>query len=86
MGYYDLPAEINYITRLKQDSILYVGYSMGSTKFFVLASERPEIAKNIKAMFAFAPVAYTNDLIGPAQRVGRWIRSLKVNIIYIKNS
>lgn len=60
---YDLPAEINYISRIQSD-ITYVGHSMGTTAFFIMASEKPEVASKIKAMFGLGPVAYLKDVRG----------------------
>ncbi|XP_058807148.1 lipase 1-like [Phymastichus coffea] len=55
MGIYDLPAIITYITSLKNDSIFYVGHSMGTTMSHIMAIERPDMAKKIKALFCFGP-------------------------------
>ncbi|XP_031776844.1 lipase 3-like [Nasonia vitripennis] len=64
MGIYDLPAQIKYITDMKNDDIVYVGHSMGTTTFYVMAIERPDIASKIKAMFGLAPVAFVNHIKG----------------------
>ncbi|OXU31803.1 hypothetical protein TSAR_005816 [Trichomalopsis sarcophagae] len=64
MGIYDLPAQIKYITDMKNDDIVYVGHSMGTTTFYVMAIERPDIASKVKAMFGLAPVAFVNHIKG----------------------
>lgn len=62
MGLYDLPAQIKYITDMKNDDLVYVGHSMGTTVFYVMAIERPDIASKVKAMFGLAPVAFLNHI------------------------
>lgn len=57
MGYYDLPAVIDYILNVTQtDKLYYVGHSMGTTMFFVMASTRPEYNKKIRLFSGMAPV------------------------------
>jgi pimeloyl-ACP methyl ester carboxylesterase len=75
MGVSDLPAVIDYIletTGSKQ--IFYGGHSMGTTMFYVLASQRPEYNSKIRVMFSLAPVAFMSHLKSPivqlASRVG----------------
>lgn len=59
IGKYDLPAAIDYIlmnTRTPQ--VHYIGYSMGTTLFYIMASERPEYQPKIRSQVSLAPVAY----------------------------
>ena len=50
---------IDYILKVTgQDSLYYIGYSMGTTVFFVMTSVLPEYNAKVKAMAAMAPVAY----------------------------
>ncbi|KAL1114995.1 hypothetical protein AAG570_007818 [Ranatra chinensis] len=61
MGTQDLPDIIDYIVKTAdKHKIDYVGHSMGSTMFFVMASERPEYNDKIDNMVALAPVVYCN--------------------------
>lgn len=55
---YDLPAVIKYITDLKKDKLFYIGHSMGATTFSVMAIEKPEIARRVRAMISLAPATY----------------------------
>ncbi|XP_018058326.1 PREDICTED: lipase 3-like [Atta colombica] len=65
MGIYDLPAMIDYILyQTGQKQLFYVGFSQGTTQFWVLTSLRPEYNKKIKLMSALAPVAYTGHIGG----------------------
>ncbi|XP_053997911.1 uncharacterized protein LOC128886773 [Hylaeus anthracinus] len=67
-GVYDLPATITHITDLKNDTLhAYVGYSMGSTCFFVMASERPQVVNLLRSAYSLAPVAYMKHLKSPAR-------------------
>jgi pimeloyl-ACP methyl ester carboxylesterase len=66
IGVFDVPAVINYsLTTTGQDSLYWVGHSMGTTQFFVAMSEHPELNSKIKLMSAFAPVSYTEHMISP---------------------
>ncbi|KAJ8264387.1 hypothetical protein GJAV_G00148570 [Gymnothorax javanicus] len=54
----DLPAAINYITKITgQEQIYYVGHSQGTTIAFIAFSTMPELASKIKMFFGLAPVA-----------------------------
>lgn len=87
MGRYDVPAEIEYITKLKNESsLMYIGHSMGTTIFYAMASERPDIASKVKAMFGLAPVAFTDHMRGPFYLLGSALRRAQVyKYCYIKN-
>lgn len=73
MGLYDLPAMVDYIleeTGRKQ--LYYIGHSQGTTAFFVMAAKKPDYNTKVKAMFAFAPVAYLRHMRN------RFLKSLAV--------
>lgn len=53
---YDIPAFIDHILKTtNQSSLFYVGYSQGTTGFFMMSSEKPEYNKKVKLMTALAP-------------------------------
>lgn len=57
MGYYDLPSIIDHMLNVtKEKDIFYIGHSMGSTMFLVMASTRPEYNDKVKFMIALGPV------------------------------
>ena len=59
MGVYDLPACIDYIlTMTRQRDLFYIGHSMGTTMFYVMASTRPEYNSKVRLMISLSPVAY----------------------------
>ncbi|KAF5298366.1 hypothetical protein FQR65_LT01144 [Abscondita terminalis] len=60
---YDVPAMIDYILDVtKQENLMYVGHSQGTTSFFAMAASKPEYQKKIRFMTALAPVAYTTNI------------------------
>ncbi|KAJ9595448.1 hypothetical protein L9F63_013359, partial [Diploptera punctata] len=66
LGVYDIPAEVDYILeKTGEKSIYYIGMSMGTTMYFVFASERPEYNHKIRLMIAMAPVVYMNKATTP---------------------
>nr|XP_018905705.1 PREDICTED: lipase 3-like [Bemisia tabaci] len=69
MGILDLPAMIDYVLNVtEQSSLSYVGHSMGTTMFYVLCSQRPEYNSKVRVMFSLAPVAYLTYVRSPVIR------------------
>ena len=80
MGKYDLPAAISYITNLTLTPLhTYIGQSMGTTTFYIMAIKRPEIAKMVKIMISFAPVAFVGNTIHPLKVLIPSINSIEVS-------
>lgn len=70
MGYYDLPASIDYIlSTTGYEQLSYAGHSMGTSMFFVLGAERPEYMDKVTAMVAMAPVMYLWHVRSPLIRL-----------------
>ncbi|XP_015182224.1 PREDICTED: lipase 3-like isoform X2 [Polistes dominula] len=66
VGYYDLPAIIDYVLEETANSELsYVGYSQGTTAFYVMGSERPEYNAKVKVMVSLAPIAFLYNQQSP---------------------
>ncbi|CAL8120119.1 unnamed protein product [Orchesella dallaii] len=66
IGYYDLPAYIDYIlTNTGEPELFYIGHSMGTIAFWILMSEHPEYNSKIHSMFAMGPVAFLNGTVSP---------------------
>ncbi|XP_029170659.1 lipase 3-like isoform X2 [Nylanderia fulva] len=66
IGYYDLPAMIDYILEETGHSKLYyIGHSQGTTTFYVMMSERPEYNAKIKGMISLAPIAFLSNQRSP---------------------
>ena len=69
MGYYDLPAMIDYILKVtNHDRLYYIGHSMGTTMFFVMASTRPEYNDKIRLMAAMTPVISLDEAFYPREK------------------
>ncbi|KYQ54206.1 Lipase 3 [Trachymyrmex zeteki] len=62
IGYYDLPATIDYILeKTGHSKLYYIGYSQGATTFYVMGSERPEYNAKIKGMISLAPAVFLGN-------------------------
>ncbi|XP_012859671.1 lipase member K-like [Echinops telfairi] len=65
MAKYDLPALINFIIRKTgQEQIHYVGHSQGITVAFIAFSEHPDLAQQIKNIFALSQVFCLGNTTG----------------------
>lgn len=70
MGYYDIPAFIDYIlAKTNQKKIFYLAHSQGNTAFFAMAAQRPEYNEKIRLMVALAPVAFISNTDHPVLKV-----------------
>lgn len=81
MGYYDLPAFIDYIISLtNQEKLFYIGHSLGTTCFFALSSTRPEYNKKFRLSINLAPIAYSNNIqISYVHWMAHYQNELEVN-------
>lgn len=79
MAIHDLPAALYHVANVTQrpGDIIYIGHSMGTTMFFVLSSLRPQIAKNIKAAVAMAPVAYMTHIRSPIRYLAPFVNDIQ---------
>ncbi|CAL1684026.1 unnamed protein product [Lasius platythorax] len=46
----------------------YIGHSMGTTCFYVMATERPEIARMVQLMISLGPGAFLNHMKSPVRQ------------------
>ncbi|EFN89852.1 lipase 3 [Harpegnathos saltator] len=68
MGIYDLPAAISYVTNMRfQPLHAYIGHSMGTTAFYVMATQCPQITQMIQMMISLAPVAFLQHIKSPVR-------------------
>ncbi|CAF4811850.1 unnamed protein product [Pieris macdunnoughi] len=59
MGTLDMPATIDYILeRTNMKRLTYIGYSQGTTAFFIMCSTKPEYNDKINHAILLAPVAW----------------------------
>ena len=60
----DYPASIDYILNVTQQKDLYfIGYSMGTSHYFMLLSEKPQYNEKIKAGIMIGPAIYLDNPI-----------------------
>ena len=70
MGKYDIPATITKILEeTSQKKIFYIGHSMGTTGFMVMANERPDMLDHIHLASLMAPVAYVDNMKSPVRHL-----------------
>ncbi|VEN35214.1 unnamed protein product, partial [Callosobruchus maculatus] len=66
LGYYDVPACVDYILgRTKAKTLSYIGHAQGTTQYFVMASTRPEYNSKVNVMVALGPVAFMTNVAQP---------------------
>lgn len=67
MAKYDLPSMLNYTLNVtRQNSLIYVGHSMGTTALFAMSTLYPKYAhKVVKAAVLLAPVAAIPNMSSP---------------------
>uniref|UniRef100_A0A8D8TGD5 Lipase 1 n=2 Tax=Cacopsylla melanoneura TaxID=428564 RepID=A0A8D8TGD5_9HEMI len=62
-GLYDMPASIDHILAVTgRRSLSYIGHSMGTTMFYVMASMRPSYNQKVNLHIGLAPVAYSSRM------------------------
>ncbi|XP_029167696.1 lipase 1-like [Nylanderia fulva] len=78
MGIYDLPAMITFITNMRSQSLhAYIGHSMGSTSFYVMASRRPEIAQMVQKMIGLGPAVFIDHIKGLLRYLAPFARKIQ---------
>lgn len=75
---------MTYIQEVNKGKILYIGHSMGTTIFYVFASEKPEIASNtILGAISFSPVVFLGNVASTGLRLAsRLVFLAKVKFIF----
>jgi lysosomal acid lipase/cholesteryl ester hydrolase len=80
----DYPVTIDYILETTGfENIFFVGYSMGTTQYLILLSERPEYNEKIRAGILLGPTAFGGHAKNPmivaspyAELIGTFITKL----------
>lgn len=66
MGTQDLPAVIDYVLATRTlGKLYYVGFSQGTTTFFIMCSLKPEYNEKVKHAVLLAPIALINNIKYP---------------------
>lgn len=70
IGFYDLPAMLDYVLKFKNSTkLFYVGHSQGTTSLLVLLSSHPEYNEKIIQGHLMAVSAYRNSLPGSLDQI-----------------
>ncbi|PSN46066.1 Lipase 1 [Blattella germanica] len=78
MGVYDLPASLNWVLNITgRDKLFYVGHSMGTTMFFVMASTLPQYNDKIQLMVGLAPVAFVEHIKSPIRLLAPFTKDVE---------
>lgn len=81
MAIYDVPAAIDYILNTtNQKDLYYVGFSMGTSVFWAMLSERPHYAAKIRFMVAMGPVAYLRNIKGPLGYAAPFVNQIELTL------
>ncbi|KAH0623586.1 hypothetical protein JD844_006503, partial [Phrynosoma platyrhinos] len=71
MGYYDIPAVIDFIlNKTGHKQLYYIGHSEGSTTGFIALCAWPKLAEKIKVFFALAPTTTITFATTPMLKLG----------------
>ena len=77
-GHHDYPAMIDYVLDSTGfEDLFFVGYSMGTTQYFVLLSELPEYNDKIRAGFLMGPAAYMGNAYNPIFQLADYAEDLQ---------
>ncbi|CAL8124021.1 unnamed protein product [Orchesella dallaii] len=70
MGMYDLPAMLDYVTKITQKpKAHYIGFSMGTTLFFSGLSKRPEYSEKVGIGIALGPSTFQDHFFNSWAKV-----------------
>jgi len=77
VGTYDIPAMIDRIRNITgQDKIFFIGFSMGTTAYMIMANQKPEYQQYIQLANLMAPVAYVDHMKSPLRFLSPFINQL----------
>jgi len=83
-GNYDIPAMIDQIISVtEQEKIFYIGHSMGTTGFMVMANDKPAYQDKIHLASFLAPVAYVDHMQSPIKYLAPFTGSIQWIIDYL---
>ncbi|XP_014226292.1 lipase 3-like isoform X1 [Trichogramma pretiosum] len=83
MGIYDIPAVLSYLTSIRNDKVIYIGHSMGTTMAYVMSILRPDAAQNVSAIYSLAPVAYCGHAKSPVRFVTPFLDEIELISDYL---
>ncbi|EZA61581.1 Lipase [Ooceraea biroi] len=79
LGVHDIPAMIEYIVnKTSQPLHTYIGHSMGTTAFYVMASEKPTFTRMVRTMVGLAPVAFLEHIQSPIRYLAPFAKDFEI--------
>lgn len=83
MGKYDVPAVLKFILqKTGKEKLIYVGYSMGCSMFFVAMATHPELTSKVEVMMGLAPAGSLAHMSSPVIRtVAPFVKHIEVGIL-----
>lgn len=61
MGYFDMPAVIEYILHVtNREKLDIIGHSIGATSALIMCSTKPELNDKVRSLTAIAPGVFYN--------------------------
>lgn len=86
VGTFDLPASFDYILmKTSAPQLHYVGFSMGTSVFFIMASERPEYHHKIRSQISLAPVAYLFNTRSSVRHIAPYAKQMNIMYQWVSN-
>ena len=80
MAVYDVPAVIDYILEVtQQSSLYYIGFSWGNTMYYMTMSLKPEYNSKVRLMVSIGPSAYQHDFPNKLDLVAPIIQGISVS-------
>ncbi|KAB0791274.1 hypothetical protein PPYR_03074 [Photinus pyralis] len=69
-GVFDLPASVDYALKVtKQNSLFFIGHSIGASAFFIMCSLKPEYNKKVRLATTLAAAAYVTRPVTPLTQI-----------------
>jgi len=86
VGTFDLPASFDYILmKTNATQLHYIGYSMGTSVFFIMASERHEYHQKIRSQISLAPVAYLFKTRSSVRHIAPYAKKMNTMYQWVSN-
>lgn len=86
VGTFDLPASFDYIlSKTNATQLHYIGYSMGTSVFFIMASEKHEYHQKIRSQISLAPVAYLYNTRSSVRHIAPYAKKMNTMYQWVSN-
>lgn len=77
----DIPAVLEFIlSKTGREKLIYIGYSMGCSMFFVAMATFPELGSKIEMMIGMAPAVSLAHMTSPViRRIAPYVKQVEVD-------